>query len=164
MNPAHLHLALIHFPIAAAFLALPLIGLALYRKADLGATLAAALVLGSGGLAAGLAVNTGEGAEEIVEGLPGVTEAAIHAHEEAAELAMVVSIVTGVLGVAAAGLATNGRGRLAVGTLGVALAADVVTAAAMARAGNLAGLIRHPEIADGASNLAAEGEDDGDDD
>ena len=40
-------------------------------------------------------MNSGEGAEEIVENIPGVTENLIHEHEEAAELFALLSYVFG---------------------------------------------------------------------
>jgi uncharacterized membrane protein len=157
MNPAHLHLMLIHFPIATAFLALPLLGYAILRRGDRGATGAAALVLAIGAGSAYFATETGEDAEEIVEELPGVSEAAISEHEERAETAMVLSIVTGLVGLGAAGLAFTGRTRPAQWVLGAALLADAATSGAMAWTANAGGAIRHPEIVDGAGGVAGDG-------
>ena len=74
MNDAHLHLLVNHLPIVGAMLSLPLFGLALLMPKDRGALRAAVLVAvftALGGVAADL---TGEPAEEVVEGLPDVTE------------------------------------------------------------------------------------------
>ena len=160
MNPAHLHLMLIHFPIASSFLALPVLAWALFRRAELGAIGAAAFVVAVGGVSAVLALETGEDAEEMVERLPGVSEEAIKEHEERAETAMVLSVATGLVGLVAAGAMGLGRIRLARAALGVALAADGATAAAMAWTGNAGGAIRHPEITNtgaAAADLGREG-------
>jgi hypothetical protein len=87
---------------------------------------------------------TGEPAEEAVEHLAGVTERAIHVHEEAAELAAVATYVGGAIALAAL-MFFRRRGLgppLATLALVVALAAFGL----MARTANLGGQIRHPEI------------------
>jgi uncharacterized membrane protein len=151
MTPAHLHLVLVHFPIAASFLALPLLILALIRRADGGSTSAVALVLLLGAGAAVAAKATGEEAEEVAEHLPGVSEATIHEHEERAELATVLAVLAGLGGLAAGGLALAGRTRLATAALGVTMVADLASAGAMAWTGLAGGEIRHTELRDGAA-------------
>jgi hypothetical protein len=155
MNPAHLHLALIHFPIASTILALPLLCFALWRRGEWGATAAAAFLLVTGAASALAAQNTGEGAEELVEGLPGVSAAAIQEHEERAEVATVLAVIAGVAGLGAAGLAFKEKASLARLALGVTLLADGAAAGAMAWTGNAGGQIRHPEISDGAGTSAS---------
>ena len=125
MNAAHLHLIVLHFPIAGAFLALPLLALALWRRGEAGTTYAAAIVLVIAAAGALVAVETGEGAEEVVEPLAGFSEPDLHEHEERGELALWVSIAAGVLGLGAAGAAWSGRTRLTTVALGAALAADL---------------------------------------
>ena len=112
-----------------------------------------ATVLVVAGLAGGLALNTGEGAEEAVEDLPGVQEAAIHEHEERAEVAASLGGLTALLGVGALAAAMTSRGRIAQGLLGAALVGELATAGAMAWTGNAGGAIRHPEI--GTASVAA---------
>jgi uncharacterized membrane protein len=53
------------------------------------------LVFSIGAITAAIAMNSGEGAEEIAENLPGVTDNLIHEHEEAAELFALLSYVFG---------------------------------------------------------------------
>lgn len=158
MNLAHLHLMLIHFPIAGSFFGIPLLAWALWRRAELGATAAAAAVVLAAGIAGGLALNTGDGAEEVVEDQPGVTEAAIHEHEERAEVAATLGGLTALLGVAALGAAAMSKGRIAQGALGAALVAEIATAGAMAWTGNAAGAIRHPEASAAVVASAERGE------
>lgn len=150
MNGAHLHLLINHLPIIGSFLALPLVALALWRNRDLSLLGAAVLVLGLGALGGFGASATGEGAEEVVEEMPAVSESAIHVHEERAELAQVISGLTAALGI---GLLVW-RVRKAESVPRVALAgllgASLASAAAMAAVGASGGIIHHPEIREGA--------------
>ncbi len=158
MNAAHLHLLVNHAGLFATLFGGALLGVGMYwnQKALVKAGLLMAVVAAVAAIAA---VQTGEGAEEIVEHLAGVSESAIAAHEEAAELAQVTSIVLGIL----AGIALLGSerwptiGRLAViGAFGMTMAVFGATA----YAANLGGRIRHaevvPELADTPSLAVGE--------
>jgi uncharacterized membrane protein len=146
MNQAHLHLILNHLPILGSLFAFVLLGFGLLRKnevltrAGLVAVLAAAILC----LPAQL---TGEGAEETIEHLPGISRHRIHEHEEAAEAGFITLEITGAL--ALFGLLLLGR-RSPKGTLvaGLALAGAAVSFGLLARAGNLGGEISHPELRD----------------
>ncbi len=143
MNAAHLHLALIHFPIAGLVLACLGLLYAAMRK-DMAVQRAALLFLAVAGLSAAPAYYSGGYAEEIAEDLQGVSEQTIHAHEEAAEAALAAALAAGAL---SAGLLVLFRKkdppRIAMfGALGLAALAAALTG----RAGNLGGAIRHPEI------------------
>jgi hypothetical protein len=145
MNGAHLHLAVNHLPVILVPVAIGVLAWAVLRKStDLTSVglglLVIAAVLGGG------VFLTGEPAEKVVEDLPGISKAAIEAHEEAAEVAAIVTGLAGLLGLG--GLIVGRGGRqvttwLLAATLIVALAA----AGLMARAANLGGHIRHSEIA-----------------
>jgi hypothetical protein len=88
---------------------------------------------------------TGEPAEEIVENLPGVDEAFIEQHEEAALVAFVDILIVGVA--ALVSLILFGRSRPVPNWLSViVLVLSVTTFVLMVRTANLGGLIRHPEI------------------
>lgn len=93
MNPAEIHLTITHLPIFGAFFAAITLGVGLVKKNN---TL---LLLGTAFMAISafgiiVAHNSGEGAEEIVEHLPGVSHDAIHEHEEAAEPLMPIAFIT----------------------------------------------------------------------
>ena len=145
MNTAHLHLLLNHVPVIGTAVAVALLGYAVARKSE-------ELTRVSLGMLAILAVvgigvfQTGEPAEEQVEGLAGVEEARIERHEEAALAATLLLAATGV--VALGGLIALRRegprlvGRVGRWTLVLALAPT----AAMAYAAYLGGQIRHTEI------------------
>ena len=152
MNAAHLHLLLNHAPVFGVFFALGLLGLGrLRRSEELSRLGLVALVLSAG--AALAAMLTGEPAEEAVEHLVGVTERAIHAHEEAAELAAVVTYAAG--GIALAALLFFRRRGLGPRLTMLALLVAFAAFGLMARTANLGGQIRHPEI---AGNAVANGE------
>lgn len=149
-NGPQLHLILNHLPIVGFVFLTPILVLVLLRGDDrlrklcLMGTVAVALL-------ATPAFLTGEEAEEGVEHLAGISGQQIHAHEESAELALTLALVTG--GVALAGLIV-GRSKssyLRVAT-SAALLGTVVTTAAMAIAGHEGGKIRHPEISSAADS------------
>ena len=96
MNSAHLHLLFNHLPILGTlFGILILLGGYLLRSAAVKRTALGIFVLSAG--FALVAFQTGEGAEEAVEGLSGVSEALISRHEELADLFLGASIITGVI-------------------------------------------------------------------
>ena len=86
MTGLHMHLLVNHAPILGAFFALALLLVSFgYGQEVLRRTaLVALVVVAVAGWAAKL---TGDPAEDGVRGLPGVTRAAIHAHEEMADTA-----------------------------------------------------------------------------
>lgn len=143
MNPAHLHLALNHIPVVATLLAAILLGVALWRRADGLLRTGAAVALGAALITAPVYLS-GDPAEEQVEDLSGVTEAAIERHEDAAGAAAGAVIA---LGIAAAACLLRYR-RAAVPRPAAAglVALALVATALFARTANLGGEIRHPEI------------------
>lgn len=145
MNAAHLHLLINHLPILGAFLAVPLVVLALWRRHEPGTLYGAVFLVVAAGVGAVAADQTGDGAEESVEDLPGVSEHLIHEHEEAAEVAMVLALVTAAIGIGAAVL-TARAGKVHPLATGILLSATLATSAAMANVGWAGGQIRHTEI------------------
>lgn len=144
MNGAHLHLLINHIPVLGTFFGLALLAFAVWkrsdelRKAALGTFVIAAL-------AAAATYFTGEPAEDVVKGLPGVSGALMHRHEDAAGIALGGSIALGVL--ALGGLIWYRWGRQTrtwFSTL--ALVAAIIVTGLMAWTANLGGQIRHTEI------------------
>jgi uncharacterized membrane protein len=124
--PTPLHPAIVHIPIAlvvvfpfvALWAALALGGPDAPRRGWMPVVLLAALLAGS----SWIAVQTGEADEEAVERV--VAEAAIHEHEERAELFLALTGV--LLAAAAAGLVRGRPGQWArIGTVGIALVVAV---------------------------------------
>ena len=156
MNDVHLHLLVNHVPVLGTVFALLVGTYALARRQPdvLRVALGVLVICGAGSFAA---TQTGERAEEVVEDLPGVSEALIHEHEEAAEAANIASIALAVL---ALGALVWRRRQPDVGTVPavVLLVGALATAGLMARAANAGGEIRHPEIrGDGSSPALGDG-------
>jgi formate hydrogenlyase subunit 3/multisubunit Na+/H+ antiporter MnhD subunit len=150
MNAAHLHLLLTHLPIVAVPVALVFL-LHSFRSGSVATRRFAFVVLMVSALSAVPVYLTGEPAEEVVEHLPGVLESLIEKHEEAGEVAMVLSVITGVLALigllldrtGSEGAALNRRVRL---SRYAVVFSTVLTMGALAYTGNLGGQIRHTEI------------------
>lgn len=174
MLPDPLHPAVVHFPIVLAFL-LPIVAivsliLIQQRRSPARSWLWAVLVAASLFGSSWLALRTGEAQEERVEEL--VPETAIHDHEEAAELFLILSGFSVLL--FAAGLA---KGRLGLVARYAGVAAALVVLTAGYRVGSLGGelVYRHgaaqayvqPDVAGSNSAHESEGnggeEDEGDD-
>lgn len=144
MNPAQIHLALDHFPIAGGFLALFFLIWGLISKKDDIKLAATSLIIISAVMAIPLFFS-GEGAEEIVEHKPLVTKALIHEHEEAAEAAMVFLEITAALSVAWIVMKKKNIGPEKAVYLSL-IGLIAVTSILMARAAHFGGQIRHDEI------------------
>jgi len=95
MNTAHWHLVLNHLPIVGVIIGTLVLAAGFLRKGNSTVKNTALGIFVFAGLSAVPSYLTGEGAEEVVESLPGITEASIEAHEE---LAMVFLILAGILG------------------------------------------------------------------
>jgi uncharacterized membrane protein YeaQ/YmgE (transglycosylase-associated protein family) len=145
MSPVHLHLLLNHLPVIGTIVAIVLLAYALVRRSpELVRASLGMFVLFA--LAGAVVYLTGEPAEELVEGLPGVSEAIMERHEEAA---LVATTLLGLVGAVALGGLLAFRKRAAGIPRGFAAAAlllALVPAAAMGYTANLGGQIRHTEI------------------
>lgn len=96
VSPAHWHLLVNHFPIILIITAALFLGIGLVFKKD--AIKSTALMIAVLAALTGMIANaTGEGAEEQVEELPGISHEAIHIHEEAAETGLMLIVITGAL-------------------------------------------------------------------
>lgn len=96
MNAAHLHITLVHVPVVLAPVGLValLVGMRIRNRSVEGVALSM-LVLAA--LVALPAFLVGEGAEELVEHLSGISEHVIEEHEEAAVVAFWLTNLLGVL-------------------------------------------------------------------
>jgi len=148
MTGTHLHLLINHVPILGAVFALALLIASLrYGRDVLQRTALVVLVIV--GMAAAAAKFSGEPAEDGVRGMPGVTRAAIHEHEDIADKAFIAAAALGVLSIAA--LLRWRRAPLPQGAAMTALVATVVVSALMGYTGLLGGQIRHTEVRPGAT-------------
>jgi hypothetical protein len=156
MNSAHLHLLFNHAPILGSAFGLVLIAWGLLRRSDPVARVGlATLVLAA--LIAIPAYLTGGAAEYLVEDLPGISEASIHTHEEAA---MISSYTLWALGAACAWILWRYR-RIGMSVplryTRFALVGAVVVAGLMSWTSLLGGVIRHTEIRGDAVDRAVAG-------
>jgi uncharacterized membrane protein len=151
MNGAHVHLLLTHLPVLGTLFGLGLGAYAvLFHKPDV---LKAALgVFVIAAMLAGAAYFTGEGAEEVAEGI-GLTESVVEPHESAAVFALVGAAVLGLLALVVLVIfrARRVAAPLAVGVLVLGLGVMGL----MAYTANLGGQIRHAEIRGGDIALDA---------
>lgn len=143
MNQTHIHLLITHLPIIGAMLGALVLIHGISRKSN--ATLIAAYnVLILSAIGAGIAYITGEGAEEAVEHLQGVSEGIIEAHEDSAVLSIIALAVVGALALLGIYVTLANSGitrRVALWTL----AASIIGFALVARTGYLGGQIRHAD-------------------
>lgn len=146
-STVHLHLILNHLPIIVTGLGLLLLVLSLWRRSEPLTRVAFWFFVG-GAVSALPTYLTGEGAEDAVKDLPGVTEALIEKHSD---IALVAAIVVGALGVFALWALWRYRrpAVLSPNVVRIALVASIAGSALMAYTGLLGGEIRHTEVRPG---------------
>lgn len=144
MTAAELHLALNHIPVLGSIFGAALLAYGLWRgqEAVQKASLGLLVVVGAFAVAV---YWTGEPAEEIVEGMAGVSHDAIEVHESWGWYAFVASIVTGIASLGALLLA-RARRELVGWTVQLVLVLSLLTSGVMAYTANLGGKIHHPEL------------------
>jgi len=143
MNEAQLHLLLNHTPILGSLFGALLLLFTVLRRNDVLIRAGLLTLVVSAALA--IPTNlTGEGAEKVVQHLPGVSQDLIELHSAAADLALWVLEATAAMALVSLLLL---RRRPGTGTLltRLTLAGALVSFGLMARAGNLGGQIMHPE-------------------
>lgn len=144
MNAAQIHLAFNHFPIVGSFFALVILIWGLVVKKDQIKTVGMVLIILSS-LFSIIANSSGEGAEDLVKNKPLVTKEHIHAHEEAAEGAMIALSAAAVLGLVwLVMLRLNHKYKEKL--LVFIVLVNVITVGLFANAAHKGGLIRHEEI------------------
>lgn len=98
MNDAHFHLVVNHLPIVGTLIGLlVLISGLLLKKSEVKLTAFGIFIFSA--ITSIVAFLTGEGAEEVVEDLSGISETLIHTHEEYAESFLILSISLGVIAI-----------------------------------------------------------------
>ena len=148
MNSVQMHLALTHVPVILSLVGLIMLAVAFLIKAPMVTKTSYILIL-IAGIAAVPVFLTGEGTEEAIENLPGVSEAVIERHEEAAKLAMISIAAAGVAALAAL---FSIRWQIAPRVLKVVvLLLGITSGGLMAQTAHLGGQIRHTEIRSGVA-------------
>lgn len=143
MNATQIHLALTHVPVVLSIIGLVILIISFLRKNDT-LTQTALWILLAAGLFTLPVFFTGEGTEEMVEKLPGVSDAIMERHEDFAKATLVLVSASGLL--ALVGLMAYSFGRFITVIKVLTLLLAFVSAGAMAQTAHLGGQIRHSEI------------------
>ncbi len=144
MNAAQIHLALTHLPVFGFLLFTPVFLYGWMKKNGLLIRLSS-LFFVLLAISAVVVFNTGEGAEEIVEEIGGISHRIIHEHEEAAEISLWLFAISGTLAALVLALRLEPpkrSSRILLPVLGILLIATCISAVYTAKEG---GKIRHPE-------------------
>lgn len=142
MNSAHTHLVLNHIPVLGMLFGILVIAYGFFRNSDEAKRIALVVFVGAALITIPVYM-TGEPAEEIVEGLAGVSDSIIDLHEDAAIYAMIFMQITG--GLALLNLVFFGR-PFAKKFLVVVSLSSIIAAGLILWTANLGGKIRHTEI------------------
>ena len=146
MNSAQVHLAPTHLPVVLTLAGTIIVIISLIIK-NISVTRVGLYVLIAAGLAALPVYFSGEGAEEMVENIPGVSEAIIEEHEDIAKLSLIAIMITAVAGmIGLMSFITQRFGKPIY--IGVLLLSFIATGL-LAQTAHLGGQIRHSEIRSG---------------
>lgn len=154
MNGAHWHLVVNHLPIIFPMVGVIVMITGLISKSE-AIKRTACMIFILGAFAGIAAMSTGEGAEEVVENISGVTENYIESHEETAETFALLSYILG--GVSLLGLWASFKQKsfsTIISILTLAFAFIVLFFAK--QTGTTGGEIRHTEIRSGNTIPAGE--------
>lgn len=144
MNNAHFHLLVNHLPIVGVIIGI-LVLIAGYLLRNSAIKLTALGIFVFSAITSAVAFYTGEGAEEIVEHISGISETLIHRHEEYAESFFTLVLILGAVALVTGFMELKKMWPskyLMVLTLTLAIAAGVVAS----YVGTSGGEIRHTEI------------------
>ncbi|MBE0424059.1 MAG: hypothetical protein IBX66_08990 [Lutibacter sp.] len=162
MNEAHFHLVVNHLPIVGILIGLLVLVTGFLLKKSEVKIMALGIFVFSA-LASMAAFYSGEGAEEIVENIPGISETLINQHEEVAELFFTVILILGGISLVMMFLEINKSKFSKYGFILVILLA--LAAGVLAKnVGTTGGEIRHTEIRNDANLIQIQSEGEHDDD
>lgn len=154
MDQTHIHLLITHLPIFGSLLGTLVLGFAIWKKSNT-TKLAAYYMLVISTVGAIIAYLTGEGAEETVENIQGVSENIIDKHADFAIYALIGLSVVGVFSLIGIYFIHNKSPftkTISTATLFLAL----ISFGLVTRTGYLGGQIRHTEIATGSVQNTSE--------
>lgn len=147
MNSSQIHLALTHVPVILSIVSLAVLIVAMINKNDV-LTKTAYYLLFFAGVFAVPVFFTGEGAEEIVEHLPGVSENIIEKHEDLGKVAFGSIGVTAIVSLTGILLYTKSELRRFIKSLVLFLA--LASSGIMMVTAHLGGQVRHTEMRSGS--------------
>ena len=154
MNASQIHLALNHAPLFLSITGALILLYGLFRKNATTKMLSLYFMIAAALFTIPVYL-TGEGTEEIVEKLPGISEVLIEEHEEMAKVGLIIIIITGVTAIGA--LLVRKKESLFKSSLVLCTVLSLASFGVMAQTAHLGGQIRHTEIRSGATTLNEEG-------
>ncbi len=143
MNAAHLHLVLNHIPVVGVPLSLLILLYGFWAKKEEAVHAAKLLFIGIALLTFPVFFS-GEPAEDVIRNLPGFEKGYVHPHEEAGEVAFVLTSILGGVSLLSVLLSKKELIRR-YSPIVIALLA-LATTITLGWTANLGGQIRHPEI------------------
>jgi uncharacterized membrane protein len=147
MNGAHWHLVVNHLPIIFPLVGVIVLVTGLISKSE-AVKRTAFMIFIFGALASIAAMTTGEGAEEVVEKINGVTENYIKSHEERAETFALLSYILG--GISLFGLWASFKQKTFSNIVAIAILVFAFVVLYFGKqTGTTGGEIRHTEIRNG---------------
>lgn len=144
MDPAYVHLLVNHLPVFASILGGLVLARAIWVDSD-DTKIAAYYVLILAAIGAVIAYFTGEGAEEKVESIHGISKEMIRQHEDSALIAFISLSILGLFSVAGI-YVTVKKSSLTDALAFVTVVISMISFILVARTGFLGGQIRHTEI------------------
>lgn len=153
MNAAHVHVALNHFPVVGAIIAAVILITGMIKKNDSMQQVSLWIFTALAVIAIPVLL-TGEGAEEIVEHLPGVDEETIERHVQLARITFWLLITTGLHSISQLYLI---KIKKQTGKLMIVIAIlSVIVSGSAGLTANAGGKIRHHEFENAAFNKREE--------
>lgn len=144
-NPAHLHLILVHSAPTMFWMGFLLLLISYFFPREQGIRLATTIVVIMGAIGLIAAANTGEAAVDLLKGLPGMDEAAIHTHEEMGEFVFPFALASAFLVLIWFTLSRKKEQHVRGWAWWVSLLFIAGTATLATYTSSLGGKIRHPE-------------------
>jgi uncharacterized membrane protein len=144
MNPAHLHLMITHLPIFGSILGAMVLVYGIWCR-NKQTKIAAYYLFIVSAVGAVIAYTTGEGAEEAVEKIQGISKNLIDEHEDAGLFALISLIVLGIASLISL-IITYKDNKYSGKSSIVMLVLSLISFSIVARTGYLGGQIRHTEI------------------
>ncbi len=163
MNGAHYHLIVNHLPIVGVVIGILILIAGLWLKnREVKLTALGVFIFAS--LASIAAFYTGDGAEDVVENIAGISESLIHEHEELAESFLTLTLILGGIALLAF-IAEIKKSKFAKYLIWLVFLIAVADGILAKYVGTSGGEIRHSEIRNDANAAPTEmrGDDDDDD-
>ncbi len=156
MNNAHYHLLVNHLPIVGLVIGILVLIVGLFlKKRDIKLTALGVFVFSA--IASIFAFYTGEGAEEVVENIAGISETLIHNHEEYAESFFTFTLILGAISLITF-IAELKKFKYAKYLMFITLLLAIADSVLASYVGTSGGEIRHTEIRSDAKVIPLENE------